>query len=95
MRFEWDEAKNQSQIRKHGPSFVDAPKVFAAPMLRQEDDRHDYGERRWFGIGFLLRRIVVLIWTEPDEETIRVISMRKAMSHERTRYEREIRNRLG
>ena len=94
MRFEWDEAKNRANIRKHGLSFADAPQVFAAPMLVEEDVR-DYDERRWLGIGFLIRRIVVLIWTEPDEETIRIISMRKALSHERRRYEREIRDRLG
>ncbi len=64
-------------------------------MLVEEDEREDYGEQRWVGVGFLVGRIVVLVWSEPDEETIRVISIRKALSHERRRYERAIRNRLG
>ncbi len=95
MKFEWDETKNQANIRKHGLSFGDAHEVFAAPMLVEEDEREDYGEQRWVGVGFLVGRIVVLVWSEPDEETIRVISIRKALSHERRRYERAIRNRLG
>ncbi len=95
MKFEWDETKNQTNIRKHGLSFADAHEVFAAPMLVEEDEREDYGEQRWIGGGFLMCRIVVVVWTEPDEKTVRIISMRKALSHERRRYERAIRNRLG
>ncbi len=95
MRFEWDQIKKLANVRKHGLSFSDAHRLFASPMLVEEDDREAYGERRWLGIGFLNGRIVVLIWTEPDEETIRIVSMRKAQSHERKRYEREIRDRLG
>ncbi len=33
--------------------------------------------------------------TEPDEQTIRIISLRKALSHERKRYEQYLKNRLG
>jgi uncharacterized DUF497 family protein len=29
MRFQWDEAKRQSNLQKHGFDFVDAPTVFA------------------------------------------------------------------
>ncbi len=95
MRFEWDELKSFANVRKHGLSFADAPQLFASPMLVEEDDREAYGEQRWFGIGFLQGRIIALIWTEPDEETVRIISMRRALNHERRRYEREIRDRLG
>jgi hypothetical protein len=51
MKFAWDEQKNQSNIRKHGFSFADAWEIFAAPMLIDLDDRFDYGEDRWIGIG--------------------------------------------
>jgi len=40
-------------------------------------------------------RIAVLIFTERGEETIRFISLRKALSHERIRYEQAFRDRLG
>jgi uncharacterized protein len=39
-------------------------------------------------------RIVIVIFTEPDWETIRIISLRKALPHEEI-YERYIENELG
>jgi uncharacterized protein len=47
------------------------------------------------GTGLLYDRIVVVVYIEPDPQTIRVISLRKALSHERKRYEQYIKNRLG
>ena len=43
MRFEWDDAKNQVNIRKHGLDFADAWEIFNMPMLIASDDRKDYG----------------------------------------------------
>ena len=87
MRFEWDEQKNQANLRKHGLSLADARNVFDAPLLVTLDDRFDYGEDRWIAIGRLQFRIVVVVYTESNEQTIRIISLRKALSHERTAYE--------
>lgn len=87
MRFEWDEQKNLSNLQKHGLSFADAWEIFDAPILCDPDDRFDYGEDRWIGIGRLRSRIVVVVYTEPDDETIRIVSLRKALSHEREAYE--------
>ncbi|WP_416667418.1 BrnT family toxin [Egbenema bharatensis] len=95
MRFEWDERKNQLNIRKHGFSFVDAWEIFEFPMVINLDDREDYGEDRWVGIGVLRDRVVTVVFTEPDENTIRVISLRKALKHEHRQYEQFLRNRLG
>ncbi len=98
MRFEWDDNKRKENIKKHGYDFAEAHKIFTQPMLREADNRVDYGEDRWIGIGLLDARIVVIIFTERDdenEETIRVISLRKALTHERTKYEQAFRNRLG
>lgn len=92
MRFEWDEQKNHANIRKHGFNFADAWEVFEAPMLVDLDDRLDYGEDRWIGIGRLRARIVVVVYTEPDDETIRVISLRKGLGHERNAYEQAFGN---
>jgi uncharacterized protein len=61
-------------------------------MVVDLDEREDYGEDRWVGIGLLHDRIVVVVYTEPDNETIRVISLRKALSHERKRYEQYLKN---
>jgi uncharacterized protein len=92
MQFEWDTQKNAINIRKHGFSFADAWAIFDAPMLIEHDDRFDYGEDRWIGIGRLQSRIVVVIYTEPTDTTIRIISLRKALSHERHTYEQTFGN---
>lgn len=91
MRFEWDDRKNALNIRKHGLDFADAWAIFFGPMLTTIDDREDYGEDRWLGIGLLQSRVVVVAYTEYDDGTIRIISLRKALIHERARFE----NRLG
>lgn len=88
MRFEWDEEKNQANIRKHGFNFTDAWEIFASPMLISLDVKEDYGEERWIGIGFLRGRIVVVVFTERDDDTIRIISLRKALKYERIQFER-------
>ena len=87
MNFEWDEAKNRENIRKHGFDFADAWKVFEAPMLTFLDTREDYGEDRWIGLGILGDQIVKIIYTESDEPTIRIISLRKAIKYERQEFE--------
>ena len=95
MRFEWDEQKRKINIRKHGFDFRDAYKVFELPMLVALDDRQDYGEDRWIGIGILNTRVVVVVFTERDEDTIRIISMIKATTNEQIRYEQLLRDQLG
>ncbi len=96
MKFEWDEAKNRNNIRKHGLDFADAAEVFDGPMLERLDDRFDYSEERWVAIG-LLRGIVcvVLVYIAPYQDTIRIISFRKADSYEREAYFQTLAHRLG
>jgi uncharacterized protein len=95
MNFEWDDHKNESNIVNHGFDFADADRIFNAPMVIDRDEREDYGEDRWIATGLLDSRIVVVVYTEPDDRTIRVVSLRKALSHERRRYEQYLKNRLG
>jgi len=51
MVFEWDEAKNRANIRKHGFDFADAEEMFRGFLLVRPDTREDYGEERWIGSG--------------------------------------------
>jgi uncharacterized DUF497 family protein len=95
VNFEWDEDKNQENIRKHGFDFADAWEIFEAPMRTALDTRKDYDEDRWNGIGLLGNRIVVVVFTERDEDTIRIISLRKALKHERKKFEAALRDGLG
>jgi hypothetical protein len=93
--FEWDEIKNRENIRKQGLDFADAWEIFEAPMLVDPDTREDYREDRLIGVGFLKDRVVVVVFTERDEDTIRIISLRKALKHERIRFEETLRDQLG
>ncbi len=95
MEFEWDENKRAENIIKHDLDFADAWQILDAPMLVDIDSREDYGETRFFGIGFLSNIIVATVFTEPDEETIRIISLRKALKYEREQLEEYIANELG
>lgn len=87
MQFEWDETKNRDNLHKHGIDFIDVLSVFASPMLIAVDDRIDYGEDRWIGIGLLSDIPIVVVWAERSEDEIRIISARKANRQERERYE--------
>jgi uncharacterized DUF497 family protein len=87
MQFEWDEAKNLENIRNHKISFTDVPKMFESSMLIELDDRISYGEDRWIGIGFLQNGVAVIVWTERQNDVIRIISARRANRYERKRFE--------
>ncbi len=95
MTFEWDDAKNKLNIEKHELDFEDALEVFQSPMLTAPDNRYDYGEERHVAIGSIRGRVVVVVFTEPHENTVRIILLRKAVKRERVRYEQVLKNRLG
>ena len=80
MRVEWDERKNRVNIQKHGLDFADASEIFSMPMLVALDDREDYGEDRWIGVGLLKTYIVVVVYVERDQDTIRIISSKGAFA---------------
>lgn len=92
MRYVWDAAKNRANIRDHRIDFADVPAVFNGPMLVELDEREDYGEDRWIGMGLLRNIAVVVVFTEPRHDTIRIVSARKANKYERSRYEQALRN---
>lgn len=56
-------------------------------MLIELDDRIDYREDRWVGIGFLRNGAAAVVWTERQDDIIRVISARKANRYECKRFE--------
>jgi uncharacterized protein len=92
MQFEWDEAKNLDNIRKHRIDFADVPVMFDTAMLIELDDRFDYDEDRWSGIGFLGTGVAVVVWAERQENTIRIISARRANRYERQRLKQYLRD---
>jgi hypothetical protein len=97
IRFEWDEAKNLSNQRKHGVSFEDATQVFLDPLYVSVKDRIEDGEERWrtYGEveGYLLMMVAHTVKEESavsgPREVIRIITARHATRKERQRYEDE------
>lgn len=91
MFFEWDPAKAEANLRKHGVAFEDAVRVFADPAHVSDVERIENGEFRWQTVGVVDGiRLLLVVHTWRDQagvEVIRIISARKAQRHERRRYE--------
>jgi uncharacterized DUF497 family protein len=86
MDFEWDEAKNRANIRKHGIAFEMAQLIFKSTFFTTLDLRHTYGEDRFISIG-KIDDIVVLVVVHTDRnERTRIISARPASRKERQAY---------
>jgi uncharacterized DUF497 family protein len=94
-KYVWDDAKNRSNIQIHGIDFLDVVEMFQYPMVTILDDRQAYGEERWIGIGLLKLRVAVVVFIEQQENTIRIISARRATRNEQEIYKEEIENGLG
>lgn len=87
MRFEWDEAKNTANRRKHGLSFEQASELFVSgsDYLEIYDREHSELEERFIAIGPIERGLVVIVWTEREGAT-RILSARFASRAEQARY---------
>ncbi|MBM2815778.1 MAG: hypothetical protein HW421_2540 [Ignavibacteria bacterium] len=85
MDLEWDENKNAQNIKKHGIDFNNIADTFDTEMLIKRDERENYGEDRFIGIGKIKNIEIVIVWTKRDEK-IRIISARQANKKERKSY---------
>jgi len=95
LKFEWDEAKNRANVRKHGFHFADAEEMFRSPLLlTRPDTSEDYDEERWVGMGMIQGRIALVVFAERPQNIIRIISLRKADHEEREQYEKAIQDGL-
>ena len=88
MDFEWNPAKDEANLRKHGISFVDAATVFSDPLSYTFDDPdHAQHEHRWLTLGRTQSgRLLIVSHTERNRR-IRIISAREATKYERKIYE--------
>ena len=86
-----DENKRRSNLRRHGVDFADLEEVFEGLTLTLLDDRFDYGEARFFTLGLLKDRVVAISHTETDD-TVRIVSARKALKDEEINYFKEVRD---
>ena len=88
MQFEWDIEKAQANFSKHGVSFDEAQTVFGDPLARLFiDEIHSLDEKRNAIFGHSDRdRLLIVSYTERDDDTIRIISSRPATPKESRRY---------
>ncbi len=93
MQFDWDEKKAKSNEKKHGVSFDEAATVFGGKFtLTFADPDHSEDEDRSIAIGLSeILNILLVVFCERSEDTIRIISARKADAIERKEYEKALR----
>jgi hypothetical protein len=90
LDFEWDEAKAESNLEKHGVSFVTAAAIFSRERLKRVDDREDYGEVRWIALGRAETEVYRVVYTWRRENRVRIISAQRASKYEEETFYREI-----
>ena len=94
MELEWDEAKRENNLAKHGLDLTVSLELFADYFMERLDNRQEYGEDRWMALGVIRGVIVVLVYTERDDR-LRPISLRKATAQERSIYEQARQKHVG
>lgn len=89
LTFEWDEKKDASNQKKHGVSFSEAKSVFTDQFARLiADPEHSEDEDRFILMGTSIEsRLLVVCHCARVNDSIRIISARKADKQERTIYE--------
>lgn len=91
MQFEWNPEKAEANLKKHGVSFEEACTVFGDFLARIfDDEEHSFEERRNGIVGhFTKNRLLIISYTEKENNTIRIISAREITPRERRKYEDE------
>lgn len=85
MDIEFDSAKNEANIAKHGVSLALGAEMDMATAVVVEDDRHEYGERRFRAFGHIDGLAYCFVFTV-RETAVRAISLRRAHQKEMRRY---------
>lgn len=86
MQITYDPAKCERNTAERGLSFELVRAFDWSAALVLEDQRNDYGERRFQALGFIGDRLYMLVFT-PRPCAVHVISLRKANKREVTGYE--------
>ena len=88
MEFEWDDVKDSSNQSKHGLSFAEARQLFESndDYLEIFDVTQSDAEDRFIAVGRIDRGVIVVVYTEPEEDRIRIIGARFANRRERELY---------
>jgi uncharacterized DUF497 family protein len=88
VNFEWDDEKNLINQQKHGVSFEEARELFesAVDYLEIFDSEHSDSEDRFIAIGPIGRGLVVVVYTEREDDVTRIIGARFANKNEQSLY---------
>jgi uncharacterized DUF497 family protein len=89
--YEWDETKRAKNLAKHGVDFAAATDFDWTAAVVAIDNRRDYSEIRYRGIGFIGPRLHMMAFTNRGI-TVRIISLRKANNLEVRKYEKGTRS---
>jgi len=89
IEFAWDRRKARSNLAKHGVSFGEAQTVFLDENARLINDPDHSGEEERFvllGYSFQARCLIVSHFYRESSSLIRLISARRATTHEEELY---------
>ena len=88
MNFVWNEEKSEINYRKHHVSFEVAMYVFLDNnRVEVYDQKHSTViEDRYITIGYVENVPLFVVYTTADEQTVRIISARKALKVEVGKY---------
>jgi len=88
MKFNWDDKKAKTNLKKHGISFDEALSVFLDPLASTiADPDHSQREHRFLTLGRTAKSKLIVVAHRDDADVIRIISAREATRHERKNYE--------
>ena len=85
MRLEFDPQKSAANKAKHGIDFVEAQELWSDPD-RIELPARPMNEPRFLIVGQIMQAVWTATVTYRHEETIRIISVRRARDNEEAHY---------
>ena len=93
VRVTWDHAKDAANQKKHGVSFREASQLLTSGVDHLElfDDTHSLDEDRFISIGPIRRGLVLVVWTERQDDEVRIISARWANRREQSLFRAHMR----
>ncbi len=89
----WDRAKDVANQKKHGVSFKEASELLVSGVEHLEifDEAHSSDEDRFISIGPIRRGLVLVVWTERQDDEVRIISARWATRREQGLFRAHVR----
>jgi uncharacterized DUF497 family protein len=93
VKVKWDRAKDVANQKKHGVSFREASELLTSGVEHLEffDDAHSVDEERFISVGPIHRGLVLVVWTERQDDEVRIISARWANRREQALFRAHVR----